>query len=137
MGDLPIARLNGDWLSTNELIEFLSGREQLDVHFGSVEYDADLDEVHPKEFENSFEEDPQVLFVPAEYAGYGPINLLEFFAEAVKTELPSNLEEFVRSIIGKAWDPWRSEENVVVGSVNGSDIFREVIRFEKDAESAA
>ncbi|WFU81046.1 ATP-binding protein [Bradyrhizobium sp. CIAT3101] len=136
IGDLPIARLNGDWLSTSELIEFLSSREQLDVYFGSVDYDADL-EVHPKEFESSFEEDSQILFVPNEYAGYGPINLLEFFSEATKTELPSNLEEFVRSVIENAWAPWRSDENVVVGSVNGSEIFREVIRFEKDAESAA
>ncbi|WP_426410916.1 HD domain-containing protein [Bradyrhizobium ganzhouense] len=136
IGDLPIARLNGDWLSTSDLIELLSSREQLDVYFGEVEYDSDSDEVHPKEFENSFEEDPLVLFVPTDYAGYSRMSISGYFSEVRQIEAPSNLEDLVRSLIGQAWDPWRSDEDVSVGSVNGSEIIRGVVRYEKDTDGA-
>ncbi|MGY4156807.1 hypothetical protein ACVINW_002649 [Bradyrhizobium sp. USDA 4461] len=76
----------------------------------------------------------RILFVPNEYAGYDTITLTRFFAEVAPTEAPADLEGLVRRLIEEAWtDAWESAEDAVVGTVNGSDISREVVRFEKAA----
>ena len=57
IGSLPFARLQGEWLSTVGMKKILIDLQDVAVLLGdNIEYDEDLDDVHPKEFVNSFEE---------------------------------------------------------------------------------
>ena len=118
IGDLPVARLEG----------VLAEMDEVYVHFsGDVRYDEDVDNVHPKDFARHFEEAEGIIFVPKGLPG------LSMQSDVARLRATSgsavrNLEALVRAMIKKAAGTDAIEEawDVVVGTVSGSDITREV-----------
>jgi hypothetical protein len=129
IGDLPVARLNATWLSSRDLEGVLADFDEVYVHFaGDVRYDEDTDDVHPKEFANHFVEAEGIIFVPRDLPG---LTMQSDVARLTATNgnPVRNLEAVVRAMITEAVGVDTVEEvwDVVVGTVSGSDIIREVI----------
>lgn len=136
IGNLPVARLNGTWLSSAELKGVLAEMDEVYVHFsGDVRYDEDADDVHPKEFASHFEEAEGIIFVPKDLPG---LSMQSDVARlrATSGSAPRNLEVLVREMIKEAAGADAIEEDwdVAVGTVSGSDIMREVVLIRLRAE---
>ena len=64
IGGLKIINLGSEWLNIEEFELELLVRSELAIAFdGEFEYDEDMDEVHPKEFRELFEQDEDVAVV--------------------------------------------------------------------------
>lgn len=129
IGDLPVARLNGTWLSTRDLEGVLAGIDEVYVHFaGDVRYDEDTDDVHPKEFANHFKEAEGIIFVPKDLPGLF-VQSDAARLKATNSDPIRNLETVVRAVIRAAVGADLIEEDwdVTVGTVSGSNITRELI----------
>lgn len=132
IGDLPFARWKGEWLSTEEMKDALIDLEEIAVLLDDqIQYDEDLDDVHPKAFESSFEESDEMIFVPTNLPGRGMKGYLEQSIANPSTQgCPSNPPELFRKILRDVWEDYEEDsENRIVGYVEGTDIFREVTVF--------
>lgn len=135
IGELPVARLAGTWLSSSALRDVLADTDEVYVHFdGDVSYDEDTDDVHPKEFAHHFEEVEDVVFVPKDLPGLSMQSDVARLKAANGNTVP-NLEAVVRAIVTEAVGADAAEESwdVTVGTVSGSDITREVTLFRPEA----
>jgi len=129
IGELPVARLDGTWLSSETLRAVLADLDEVYVHFaGEVRYDEDTDDVHPKEFAHHFEEAEGIIFVPRDLPG------LTMQSDVARLKATNggpvrNLEAVVRAMITDALGTDAVEDawDVSVGSVSASEITREVI----------
>jgi hypothetical protein len=133
IGELPVARWEGEWISISRLSEMVAGVTELAVYFSdSVTYDEDLDGVHPKDFSNHFRDSKEVMFVPDDqppaYAREAFRKILMFQREA---DEPRDIGGVVRQTIRRTWASGfeESNETLAVGSVTGEDICREVVVF--------
>lgn len=134
IGELPVARLNSTWLSSNSLQSVLTNVDEVYVHFdGDISYNEDIDEVHPKEFASHFAEAEGIIFVPKDLPG------MSMQSDVARLRITSanpvrNLEAVVRAIVAKAVGEDSVEEDcdVTVGTVSGTEITREVVRIRSE-----
>lgn len=127
IGNLPIGRWMGEWITTKQLEELLSETTELMLFFGKVSYDEEIDDVHPRDFSHSFKESLEVLFVPDELPGFKSSVREAILGVMGKLNHPSNLPELVTRIIEERWiDNTEESDERIVGTVNGSEIVRQV-----------
>lgn len=137
IGGLPFAKWKGEWLSTQEMKESLIDLEEVTVLLGDkIRYDEDLDDVHPKAFESSFEESDEMIFVPTNLSGRGIKGYLDQSITNPSTQdCLSNPPELFRKILRDVWEAYEEDgENRIVGDVEGIDIFRDVTVFYQDID---
>jgi len=139
VGGLKIVRWGADWLNATELVERLKHSTEFVVHFdGEFGYDEDLDDVHPKEFRDAFEQGEEIAIVLKHDGSILHAN--SFAWPQSLTEIPmqhdSKVAAFVRDQISRTWGPshdiWM--ESRIVGNVNSSDITREIAVFRITSE---
>lgn len=130
VGELPIARWGGEWLTSEQLSTKLSSLKRVSVFFeGRVSYDGDWDDCHPREF-SDFVDDPNVIFVPADNPGLGKVQLDRNDIGHVN---PRNLQDLFRQLVDDCWGSETTEDDdfdVVVGSVYANKITRVATIFE-------
>ena len=134
IGSLKIVRWGWEWLNTDEFEERILDSNELVIGFqGKFDYDEDLDEVHPKEFEYDFEQNEDIVLVIKHRGGILKAGNFSWPSELMKQRESdnSNLAEFVRSRIEKVWgvDFWEDEEERVIGMVNFTEITRKIAVF--------
>jgi hypothetical protein len=136
IGALKIVKLGADWLNAAELEERLRSSDEFIVTFaGGFEYDEELDDVHPKEFRDSFDEAADVAIVPLhDGAIVAARNISWPNAVTGRTgREESNVATFVRSVVARVWGGDFEElgENRTVGEVDTTDIVRSVTVFRR------
>ena len=137
IGSLPFARWRGEWLSTEEIKELLTASEEVAVLLDyKFEYDAELDDVHPKDFHEYFEESEEILFVYAQLPGYESRSDIHKLIPNISTQdQPWNTFDLFKVIISEIWGEHKEEgENRIVGSVSGNNICRNVTVFYRLSE---
>ena len=132
IGELPVARHGGRWLAMSELREVLEELDRVMVYLeNDVQYDEDEDEVHPKEFSQSFEEDDSIIFLPDDFPFGGVRSTLDdIFVENEDKALDARLSDNFREVLLSVWGEVEEEEtSSVVGRVGSSEIARNVTLF--------
>jgi hypothetical protein len=132
IGSLPVAKLNGDWLSESQLRKYVrTSDDELIVHAGTnVFYDEDEDDVHPREFQEEFQDQNGVIFVPERFPGYyrnqSDLEIFRFAEPKIDRE---NLMSIVRNMVEGLKPSGTDLIHVsrVVGTVNHTDIIRSVM----------
>jgi hypothetical protein len=135
IGDLPILRWGGEWLSSDGFVSRLRNVDELIIHFdGEFDYDESVDEMHPREFRNDFVEVTDLVVVPQHNGRIlqkGAIRWPEF--ENGTGSGWYRLRSLVQKLIGSVWGldfkEFRAER--VVGTAGGYEVKRSVTLFEK------
>lgn len=135
IGDLAIVKWRGEWLSSEQLRARLPALDELLISFdGDFRYDEDTDSVHPREFKESFELSDDVAIVE-KHDGSIIQSRTASWPRSVTGEAregESNVATRVRKLILETWDEVSEEDETrVVGSVDGTDIERDVTVFKK------
>ena len=134
IGDLPIARYHGEWHSTDALKNALEELDEVAVVFeNEIEYDEEIDEVHPREFSDWFEESKEVVFVPDDFPGTETSHSVEkLFAACQAGDPKAALSSVFRKILDSVWvHPTEITECAIVGSVSHTEIKRDLTKFFK------
>ena len=108
IGSLPVARWRGEWLSTEEIKELLAASEEVAVLLDyTFEYDEELDDVHPKDFFEFFEERKKILFVYSGFPGSESRRDIHKLIPNISTQdHPSNTFDLFKVILGESWDEY-------------------------------
>jgi hypothetical protein len=143
IGELKVASFAGDWLSSDELIDFLKERQEIFVRLeGEIEYEEDVDEVSSREFEEGFEFADDVLFVPqlpvyirqSSWSTASSQSNDDWFSK----KAPSHLAQHVIDLITEAWGHNSFQHDTgfhQVGTVDFDPIERAIDHFERLEES--
>jgi hypothetical protein len=130
--DLPIAILNGEYLTGKELEHRLSAcLDEIQVYEGEViEYDED-DYVVQRHFKDAFSASETLFFVPKKHPSLLRIGNQEWpscIPGLYLPERPKCCEDAFHLALKAAWktDPQWEEEKRTVGNVDGQEIEREV-----------
>lgn len=132
IGNLPVARWAGNWMSQDELKNKIATRSTIYVYNeDEVTYDADYDDVHPREFESGFAESRTVLFVPSDI-----LELRENWSRSlpvIEDDKPADFEDVLRLVLEETWGYYNEESWVhhAVGTVSGTKIMRDVSVFSR------
>lgn len=127
---LPIARWDGEWLSTPQLKAKIAECTELVVNFGGdFAYDEDEDPMHPQEFKNDFEESSDVITVPVHNGSIVKTRGFNWpscmFSDR---DSKSRLSNLVMQLVTEAWDFSfdEHEERRVVGTAGGMNVERDI-----------
>lgn len=124
VAELPIIYWRGEWMNGDEFTEALEGEDELTLHVGYFDHDED-DYVTKRDFEASFEVHDKV----AQTAG-GSFDHKWIAASTKGTE--STPAKIIERILEAAWGTVEVEDDtLVVGEVNGSEIYRSVTVYKR------
>ena len=141
IGDLKFVKWGGDWLSAGEFRNRLRASKEIAISFrGEFDYDEDQDDVHPKEFRESFKVSQDIALTLKHDGSILRVNSNSWPRSLTghSKSSDSNAAEYARKLIRREWgdDLQEDEEERVVGKVNDSDIARRVTVFRApDTES--
>lgn len=131
---LPILRWGEDWLSSDEFSQRIVSSEMLYVSFdGEFSFDED-DECHPRDFQNSFELDSEIVIVPRNRGTILSDNGVDWPPKPRDAlSMASLLEVRIRKIISGIWSEGfiPSKQSQRVGKVNDIEIHRKLTVFER------
>jgi hypothetical protein len=139
IGDLPIASVGDEWLTSAGFKDLLNQNDELLIRFeGQIEFDDELDDVPPKDFRSAFEVVNHLVIVPKVSGSILAIGPRAWPAEITGRikQHESLLADFVRRLIVSSWGDDMSQEEedgYVVGSVYQTEITRTVTAFRKSA----
>jgi hypothetical protein len=139
IGNLPIAIRDGEYLTSLDLIEYLSGLNAVQVFYGdSVEHDDVVDDdVARRDFERCFELSKTLILVPKSpptLLKIGELNWPECLPDLYIDERPQTCTDSFASALARAWGVSPEhyyDEQLPVGEVNGTDIVREVRVYQR------
>lgn len=137
---LPIVCWGQDeWLNSADLRDRLTGINELAISFdGHFSYEEDTDDVHPREFRNGFEVDPSIVVVPRHSGSVLMVGQQQWPKMVTEQSIwrDSNLAQLVREIVLDAWGDSAEvdDEDRVVGTVDGTPIYRNISVFTRPAE---
>ena len=139
VGSLKILRWGTDWLNSQELSERLQEEDVFHVSFdGEFDYDEDLDDVHPRDFREDFDQSDDIAVVLKHDGKIISDNSLQWPDIPTKETNISNSQ--VAAHVGKIiQDTWGQDveefiETRSVGVVGRVEIMREVMIFRRYGE---
>lgn len=142
IGELPIACQGpSDWLSVREIRERFQDTSEVVITFdGEFSYEEDTDDVHPRDFKSSFEPVSNIWVIPKHSGSVLTVGQTQW-PRALAPDFSwqrSNLAQLIRIVISEAWSENYEvdDEDVEVGTVNGTPIIRNVTVFRRNDESA-
>lgn len=138
IGELPIIQTGGHWMNAHEFSVGLKSLDTIHVYDrGTVEYDEDKDDVHPRDFSSNFEPENSICFVPNDMPGYYWPNTQKLLGNFVKEGAPKGLFDVIENIIRQEFGPGVTEYQLemTVGEVNGDEITRPVWVYDRSDES--
>lgn len=134
IGNLKLIKLEADWLTEVEFVEWLRSSTEILIHFdGEFEYDEYLDEVHPQEFRNEFTvgENTAIVLrhdgsILKNQGNSWPRSIMEH-----EPSIDSNVAIYIKEIIRRVWGEEHQVENEsrVVGKAGFTEITRDVTVF--------
>ncbi len=134
VGELPVIWWREKWLTTAQFIEVVATLDKLVVHEGSVLYD-DGDYVSPREFESSFLANVEIAQTAD--SKHDGIRDAEWIAAITQGTGVSPMEAIERVLV-QTWGELELEDDtLIVGEVNGSEIYRTVAIYTRAAGSKA
>ena len=128
---LPIAILDGEYLTETSLSILLRGLVEVEVYKGiEIEYDEE-DDVRPKAFKNNFIVSSTLLFVPRDISSIlivGSEHWPKCVPDLYLPDRPKSCEDSFLLDMKRAWggEPCCDQDSRVVGEVDGEEILREV-----------
>jgi Histidine kinase-, DNA gyrase B-, and HSP90-like ATPase len=138
VGALKFIKWRADWLDGDELEDRLRSSGELVISFrGEFDYDEDQDDVHPKDFRESFRLSDEIALVLRHDGAILKGNSSwprSITGEPKPSE--SNVADAVRKIIHRVWgsDIVEEDEERVVGKVGYSEIIRSLTVFRANEE---
>ncbi|MDY0280479.1 MAG: ATP-binding protein [Salinivirgaceae bacterium] len=131
IGNLKFIKWGADWLTTSEFEDRLRSSTEIAISFyGDFDYDEDQDDVHPKEFRETFEVSEEIAVVL--YHDGGILKVGNHAWPKSATGQPqagdSNVAAYTRDLIRRIWGEaiHEDEEDRVVGKVGHAEIIRRV-----------
>jgi len=137
VGKLPIIERGGDYLNVEQLIDAIRDTSEVVVfEGGSIDFAEDLDDVHPREFKNSFEQDSEIFLLSKYQSGIlkvGNKQWPECVSGLYLADRPQTYADALRTAFTEAWveGPEPNDEDRKVGTVSGSEITRMVQVFSR------
>ena len=134
IANLKIVKWGADWMTEREFEDKLCSSSELAINFdGEFNYDEDQDEVHPKDFRDDFNASEDVALVLKHDGSILKVGNSTWPGSLIKRHRPqnSNVAAYVVDIIQRVWgeNVDEDEEERVVGTVGGEDIWRRVAVF--------
>ena len=134
VGNLKIVKWGADWMTEREFEEKLRSSSELAMNFdGEFSYDEDEDSVHPKEFRDDFNTSADVAVVLKHDGSILSVGNTTWPGSLTKQQRRQNcnVAAYVVDIIRREWGESveEDEEERVVGTVGGEDIWRRVAVF--------
>lgn len=135
IGDLPIIERGGECLNFQRLTDAIRETSEVCVYDGhSIDYDEDSDNVHPRDFSNSFEQDPEIFMLSKYESGILKVGNMEWpecVSDLYLGDRPRTYVEALRNAFVAAWGecPEPTDDDREVGTVSGSEITRTVQVF--------
>jgi hypothetical protein len=121
IGQLPITRLDDDWLTPKDITRKIALEAKVRVYIGDVDHD-DEDDVSKSMFKEHFEPSKDVYFIPTLHR-----KLMAREAFDWPTSRSSYLRTAFEAILRKSWGDFEEDEDsVVTGEVYGDEITRSV-----------
>jgi hypothetical protein len=134
---LPIARWGDEWVDAENFRNRISALDELVINFdGNFFYDADQDNVHPRDFQNNFIVGSDIIVVPKHDGAILRVGRLSWpnSITGIQKENNSNLAAEIIRILTESWEGscirWE-EDYRVVGTVDGVQISRDVDVFKR------
>ncbi len=126
--DLPIAQLNGKWLTAEQLKRVAKKRDEVVSYLGEVDYEEDYDPLPRWQFVQEMELSDDVLFLPELHGRFGSIarRSAAFFERS-----RSEVQDLVSSILAEAGLSHQFSDERVVAYATGEEIERLVEVFER------
>lgn len=136
--DLAIVEWGGEWLNTLQFAERLETTDEVLISFdGDFDYEEDSDDVLPRDFRDSFRTNEDVVVVLKYDGTIIPSSPSHWPRSLVGLDISdkSRVATYVRQIISRVWGDLHveSSEQREVGTVNGTEIEREVTVFRRPA----
>ncbi len=135
IGTLPIVERGGEFLSREQLIGVIRDTNEVLVYGGvSIDFDEDSDDVHPRDFKNSFEQSSEIFLLPdfeVEILKIGNEKWPACVNDLLLAGPPHTYGEAFQQALAKAWGkaPDSVDDVRTVGTVLGSAITRTVEVF--------
>ncbi len=134
IGNLKIVKWANEWMTEQEFEDNLCSSSELAINFdGEFSYDEDQDSVHPRDFREDFNISEDVALVLKHDGSILSIGNTKWPGSLVRRQKPqySNVAAYVIDIIQRVWGEKadEDEEERVVGTVGGEDIWRRVTVF--------
>lgn len=141
IGKLKVARWGSEWLDQHEFFDRVLSRYELVMSLdGDFHYEEDTDDVLPRDFNNSFVMDKDVVIVPR-HEGSVVKNTTTLWPTPREQPVgsKSSLATFIMGIITKAWggQAFLDNDTRQVGDVNGARIDRYVDIAIRDTDDSA
>lgn len=138
IGGLPVIEQAGEYLNLNSLTATIRDASEVLVFEGrSIDFDEDLDDVHPRDFKNGFEQNPEIFLLStfeSPILKVGNKSWPECVAGLHLENRPRTYAEALQQAFLQGWGsiPESSDEMRTVGSVQSSDITRTVQVFSRE-----
>jgi hypothetical protein len=121
--------LDNDALSRKSFWSYITGLDEFFLLEGDVEYDEDVDEVHPRQFAQSFSFASDLLRVSKESPVMLRIGNIAWPQCLLESGRPRTLLELVWKDVKAVWGDFEVEETEMeVGEVEGEPIRRTAMR---------
>lgn len=129
IGELPIVMLDNDGLSRKSFCSYIANLGEFFLLEGDVEYDEDVDEVHPRQFAESFSFASDLLRVSKESPVMLRIGNIAWPEYLLESGRPRTLLELVWKEVKEVWGDFEVEETEMeVGEVESEPIRRTAMR---------
>lgn len=128
VAELPIIRWQAEWMPTSHFAEVVKCVERLMIHEGDITHDDD-DDVPKRAFEFSFEQDPNIASTVSN--GFGGLHNSAWIAAVVQGKGLRPIQ-LIENVLLSVWGATEhQDETVVVGEVNGTEIYRIVTIYSR------
>ncbi|WP_158693363.1 ATP-binding protein [Neorhizobium alkalisoli] len=121
IGDLPIIRRGDVWYSGKKMKTALRSINQCTVYVGDVDYDED-DDVSASSFHHWFELSSDIFVIPKLSSTFTSRSQKSRRRSDRPSHLLREFDRLLQQVWKKDWE--ELDESVVIGEVNGTDIYR-------------
>ncbi len=128
--ELAFARFKGSWRSCEAIAKSLVELNEITVIFeNDIQYDEDIDDTHPREFSQSFEESKSIVFVPDDFPEPGVRrDVKELFVAHQAGNSNAYLSSVFCRVLSSVWEEFEEEEDQWV-TVGSTEIERPATRY--------
>jgi hypothetical protein len=121
---LPFIFWEGEWLSTAQFGDKVRDKDEFTLHIGIIEHEDD-DDVTKRDFSSSFSQSKKIARTSSSQYASTPE-----WASSVAKDKGVTAQALIEGILVTEWSAAETDtDNVVVGEVNGADIYREVVVY--------
>lgn len=124
IGDLPIARRGGEWLTVGHLRALIETKQEIAIHVGEIGHE-DYDPIGKNDFEQTFEPSKDLLFFPK------ATGIFVYDDGQDRYGRPSFLLKFFEGLLRESWGAFEEydDDEYIAGTAYNNEINRSVVVY--------